>query len=114
MDRSPLAAWKQRLLLLAGVLIVPSAGCATSLCNAVPVQRLPPDLVAPARDCKLPINFALLRPAPLAEHIVGPGDVLGIYVQQVLGAGSEPAVYYPAAPGELVERSRRTAPSACL
>lgn len=63
---------------------------------SVPVRRLPDQVLGKPREEQLDIPQPLLRQEPPAEHIVGPGDVLGIAVE---GATHElpqvPPITYP-------------------
>lgn len=71
-------------------------GCTTSLHNAVPVQRLPPILLPPPRNATQPIDFTLLRQVPAKNHVIAPGDILGVHIPEVLTTGRQPpAVYFP-------------------
>lgn len=63
--------------------------------NAIPAHRLPAELRAPARDNLVPLDFTKLRRAPLREHVIGTGDILGVYIEDVLAVTEElPAVNY--------------------
>lgn len=59
-------------------------GCITLTHHAVPANRLPAHLAAESKACRVPINLALLRQHPPEAHLIGPGDVLGVYVHGVL------------------------------
>lgn len=63
--------------------VIPS-GCITLTHHAVPANRLPAHLSAESKACRVPINLALLRQHPPEAYLVGPGDVLGVYVHGVL------------------------------
>jgi protein involved in polysaccharide export with SLBB domain len=93
-SRSP--GWRGRrhgrarvALLLALCLVGGGAsGCAAltnPLTDARPVRLLPPELLGPAKDPAHTIPLPLLgQPEPPA-YVLGPGDVLGVYVENVLG-----------------------------
>ncbi|MBL8794543.1 MAG: polysaccharide biosynthesis/export family protein, partial [Planctomycetia bacterium] len=99
--------WRGVVLLLALV----ANGCAAvtnPVANGVPVRRLPPELLAESRERgdTLPLNF--LRQNPPEVYRLEPGDVLGVYIEGVLGdrtqlppvrlvdaSGLPPAMGYP-------------------
>jgi protein involved in polysaccharide export with SLBB domain len=66
----------------------------------VPASCVSPALPAAPRSSKEPINFLRLRQNPPPVYLLGPRDVLGIYIEGVLGRREEaPPVHFPA-PGE--------------
>ncbi len=91
----------------AALLVVVQTGCITSAHKYVPANRVPRELLAASKSENVPINLALLgQPVPPA-YIVGPHDVLGVYVQGILPAKADElpivnaasnmtAEYYPA------------------
>ena len=62
------------------------SGCITYAKNTIPANRLPCEFRAEAKKECVPINFALLRQAPPPSHVIGPRDVLSVYVYGVLPA----------------------------
>jgi protein involved in polysaccharide export with SLBB domain len=64
------------------------SGCAAvsnPVAEAIPVRHIPRELLGRPREELKTIPMTLIRqPAP-KEHIIGPGDVLGIYIEGVLG-----------------------------
>jgi hypothetical protein len=61
--------------------------------NGIPVRRLPPELLGESRANMETIPLALLRQAPPDAHKVGPGDILGIWIEGILGErGQAPPV----------------------
>ncbi len=70
------------LIVAAACLI--SSGCVTWAKHAVPAYRLPMVERCDAEGAKVPIDLALLRQDPPPSHIIGPGDVLSVYVYGVL------------------------------
>jgi hypothetical protein len=96
-------------LLLALALIGPGcAALANPIVDGIPVSQLPDDLRGPSRTVLKPIPLTMLRQKPILEHVVGPNDVLGIVVENVLGernqqvpirtgelSGQTPAIGYP-------------------
>jgi protein involved in polysaccharide export with SLBB domain len=80
------------LMALACVL---SVGCSTI--NAIPVSRVPREVLATELKNKYKdISMLRLRQDPPATYLLGPGDVIGVYVKGVLGNEEElPPVHYP-------------------
>lgn len=75
--------------LLAALFILP--GCKSLLtthsaapCEAIPARRLGPELRGKQRDTLVPIDFRLLRQEKPTEHVIDHGDVLGVYVRDVI------------------------------
>jgi hypothetical protein len=58
--------------------------------NAIPARKLPERLRAASQADMVPIDFTMLRGNPPAEHLVGPGDVLGITIQGVIDQDNAP------------------------
>lgn len=85
--------WVLAALLIAGML----AGCRAPLSDSSVVpQQLPPECRAVARSKQIPIDHRMLGGVVPKEHIAGPGDVLGIYIADILGNREElPSVSYP-------------------
>ena len=70
-------------------------GCATI--NAIPVWRVPGEILAAERRNEfVDISLLRLRQDPPEVYLLGPGDVLGVYVKGVLGNEEElPPVHFP-------------------
>jgi len=75
-----------RLLLcaLASAAALANTGCISCAYRAVPANRLPGELLPASRSARVPIDFTLLRQQAPEAHIVGPRDVLGVYIQDVV------------------------------
>lgn len=72
-------------LVAAVVVCLQLGGCCSQFaCNAVPANRLPCELQGESRSAKTPIDFSLLRQPANDAYRLGPGDVVAIYVQDVL------------------------------
>src|SRR5262249_18849004 len=84
----------RRLFALAGLLVVCLInGCAAvtnPTVDGIPVRRLPPEVYGKSRENERPIPLTALRQKPPEAHLVGPGDVLGVYVEGVLGDKATP------------------------
>jgi protein involved in polysaccharide export with SLBB domain len=83
-----IAGWRGVLLLLA-LLVNGCAAVTNPVANGVPVRRLPPELLGESREVgeSLPLN--LLRQSPPEVYKLEPGDVLGVYIEGVLGDRSQ-------------------------
>jgi hypothetical protein len=82
------------------ILVIPTlAGCASltnPVAEGIPVRLLPPELQAESRDLKRTIPLAWLRRPAVRDYKLGPGDILGIYIDGVLGERSTlPPVMVP-------------------
>src|SRR2546421_8533132 len=72
------------LLALAG-----AAGCA-ALTNptaheSIPVHRLPPEVFGKPREEEKTIPLTLLRQQPPESYLIDAGDLLGVFIEGVLG-----------------------------
>ncbi|MEI6539753.1 MAG: hypothetical protein WCO86_09535, partial [Planctomycetota bacterium] len=70
-------------------------GCNTI--SAIPVSRVPNEILAVERkDNFVDISMLRLRQDPPEVYLLGPGDVLGVYIKGVLGNEEElPPVHFP-------------------
>jgi protein involved in polysaccharide export with SLBB domain len=85
----------QRPALIALVMIVAASGCSTWR-NAIPSSCVRPNLFDAPRSRQEPINFIRLRKDPPPVYMLGPEDILGIYIEGVLGDPEEPPpVHFP-------------------
>lgn len=89
---------RSKRLGLMGLLTLASlapVGCQTI--NAVPVSRVPAEILSTElKDNYKDISLLRLRQDPPDTYLLGPGDVLGVYVKGVLGSEEElPPVHYP-------------------
>jgi protein involved in polysaccharide export with SLBB domain len=87
-------------------------GCAAltnPVAEGVPVRRLPPEVLGPAREDKGTVPLTLLRQKPVTVYRLAPGDELGVWIPGVLG---EPTVPPPLeiAPATQVRDQRRLPP----
>jgi hypothetical protein len=78
-------------------------GCSPFRYEAVPVQHVPPELLATSRSARELIDLTLLQQDPPREYLVDAGDVLGIYVENVLPVEVEAPVHFPAVPSARYE-----------
>src|SRR5216684_742577 len=71
-------------LLLASLL----SGCAAltnPVAQGIPVSRVPPDLLGTSKEFARPIPLNLLRQKPPEVYKLAAGDVLGVWIESVLG-----------------------------
>ncbi|KAA5538887.1 sugar ABC transporter substrate-binding protein [Roseiconus nitratireducens] len=68
--------------LLAGSL----SGCTalTQPIDGVPAERLPQQFFAEPKNDLVPVDISLLTLEPPREYLIGPGDILGVYIEGVL------------------------------
>lgn len=85
--------------LLAFLLCGALSGCAAltnPVANGLPVRRLPPELLAQPKAGTRQLPLTLLRQKPPDVYRLGPGDVLGIWIEGVLGERNQlPPVHVP-------------------
>lgn len=68
-----------------------SAGCAAfHPIHGIPARYLPEEFRGTSRAGKRTIDLSLLRQTPPSTHLVDSGDVLGIYIEGVLGDRKQP------------------------
>jgi len=71
-----------------------SGGCASfsnpTLADSIPVHRLPSEVFGKPREEEKTIPLTLLRQDPPKIYLFEPGDVLGIYIEGVLGEKDKP------------------------
>ncbi len=92
---SPALFHKQRLIAIA-VSVCLLAGCQTLQRNALSVKEIPAHAVAEERSKLVPIDHRMLGAPIPSEHTVAAGDVLGVYIADVIGDREElPQVAYP-------------------
>lgn len=86
---------------LLAALLITNSGCVTlsyspSNMLTVPAHELPPEVLGRPRDDMQQISISRLRQRPPAAYLLGAGDILGIYIQDVLGQPDEsPPVHFP-------------------
>lgn len=103
-------AFGQSVKAVATLLLIASCtGCITFAHHAIPADRLPPELRYGNKGERVPVNLALLSQDPPRSYIIGPGDVLSIYIRGLIPPNVDDAapviqgnlfnqqVYYPPA-----------------
>jgi protein involved in polysaccharide export with SLBB domain len=65
------------------------SGC-TSCIRGIPVSRVPPELLGVSKEDMQDISLSRLRQNPPKVYQLGPNDVLGVYIENVLGTAEEP------------------------
>lgn len=85
------------LTLIVGMAMSCLSGCAAFYpMNGVPARYLPDDMKVGERDGKRTIDPSLLEQVPPDEYLIDTGDVLGIYIDSILGKHNEnPPVNFP-------------------
>ncbi len=90
---------KRRLGFAAAIILALSqAGCTAlfSPINSIPADRVPPQLLAEPQANKKPIDVARLRQPKPANYILDANDILGVFIEGVLGDIKEaPPVRFP-------------------
>jgi protein involved in polysaccharide export with SLBB domain len=69
------------------------AGCASftnPVANGVPVRLLPDELLAPSKEGYETIPLTMLRQPPPEHYLLAAGDVLGVFIEGVLGEAEAP------------------------
>lgn len=72
------------VLTLTAIGLLTETGCITYSHHAIPADRLPPELRFCEKGCRVPVNLALLSQTPPRSYVIGPGDVLSVYVRGLL------------------------------
>ncbi len=89
------ACRRQALVLVVLACTVPCGGCTAIMnpvANGVPVPLLPPELRAESKAGQMNLPLYKLRQNPPEEYKVGPDDILGIWIEGVLGEKGQPPV----------------------
>ncbi len=85
------------------LLILASCGCSGLQYSpynipAIPAHRVPSEFLGRSRETMQEISVSRLRQSPPIAYQLAPGDVLGIYIENVLGNPEEaPPVHFPEA-----------------
>jgi len=88
--RSGLPARLLMALVLANGLLSGCAALSNPVANGIPVRLLPPELLAEPREDKQTIPLTALRQKPPDSYRLASGDVLGVWVEGVLGQEDQP------------------------
>lgn len=88
-------------LLLALIPLVGTSGCAAFRpVNGIPLSKYEQPLPSRVRSGQTTIDLARLRQQPPREHLVDSGDVLGVFIEGILGNdGQIPPIYAPSQTG---------------
>lgn len=74
-------------------LVLSGSGCAAftnPLVDGIPVRRLPPEAFGESRAEFKPVPLTSLTPPGTETYKLAPGDVLGVFIENVLGKQNEP------------------------
>ena len=91
--RRPATKWRLAVGTVAALLCAALSGCAAvtnPVAEGVPVDRLPPDFFPQPREEEKTIPLTLLRQKPPDAYRLDVGDVLGIYIEGILGDKTQP------------------------
>lgn len=98
--RPKLAGWrhircqaaKYACLTILSVSAVGITGCSSLMTpiSGVPAHRLPNQFHASPKNDLVTVDISRLRKPPAREYLVDAGDILGIYIETVLGSSEEP------------------------
>jgi protein involved in polysaccharide export with SLBB domain len=86
------------------VCLLELAGCSSLMTpiSGVPSHRLPEQFHALPKNDLVPVDISRLRKPPAREYLVDADDILGIYIESVLGSADEaPPVHMPEAGSDL-------------
>jgi protein involved in polysaccharide export with SLBB domain len=92
-SRRSLPAACLRLAAAAWLLTALGSGCAAvsnPVASGIPAHRVPPEFLAKPREDERTIPLPLLREKPPAAYHLDAGDVLGVYIEGVLGERAQP------------------------
>jgi protein involved in polysaccharide export with SLBB domain len=106
-SRAP-SRWALPLVL---ALLLGSSGCAAvtnPIADGIRVRHLPPELLAHSKQgqCTIPLNLLRQPPVQIQSYRVAPGDVLGVYVEDILGERNQPFPLHAAPPVQFKDQRR--------
>ncbi len=81
------------LALLLTAALTGAQGCtalSNPVANGIPVRLLPPEQLGESKQNMQTIPLTMLRQPPVKAYLLGPGDVLGIWIEGVLGERGQP------------------------
>jgi protein involved in polysaccharide export with SLBB domain len=93
-----LRQWHSSVVSISGCLILLTfvSGCSLVAQSAVPVDRIPEWMLEEPKALREPINLISLRADPPETYLLGPRDILGAFVEGVLGSSdSTPPIHFP-------------------
>jgi protein involved in polysaccharide export with SLBB domain len=88
--------------LLLGCFLTGCAAMTNPVGDAIPVRKLPNEYLATPKDEEIPVPLSYLRQKPQDVYRLDAGDVLGVYVESVLGDRTVPP------PVRLAEQGNQT------
>lgn len=100
--RQPDRIGKATVALILFAALAAEQGCAAlsnPLANGVPVRRLPPELLGESKEGMQRIPLTLLRQPPPPAYKLAAGDILGIWIEGVLGEKGQPPIARSLEPG---------------
>jgi hypothetical protein len=92
------AALRPGMAVLGFALVLSTTGCAAlsnPVVDGIPVRRLQPEALGESRSEMQPVPLTALTPPPPDTYRLAPGDVLGVFIEGVLGErGGQPPVQF--------------------
>lgn len=76
--------------LLVGLAFTGCQAVTNPVAAGIPVRHLPPEFLGRSRELEQPIPLNNLRQQPPAVYRLLPGDILGIYIEGILGERTQP------------------------
>jgi hypothetical protein len=98
---APSTAVRRVVTALAGIVALTMSGCVSmhysaNNLSAMPAHQVPRELLGRPKGEMQQISISRLRQEPPAVYLLAAGDVLGIYIENVLGIeGESPPVHFP-------------------
>ena len=88
---------KSAFCCLAGLMVAGGSGCTLfGYIQGIPANRVPGSLLARSKEDMQEISLSRLRQQPADVYQLGANDILGIYIETVLGNAEEPPpVHFP-------------------
>ncbi len=83
-------ALRRKAIGLLAVAAISLSGCAGWRMYQLSPDCVPNLLTNPTRSQKVRINFLQLRQDPPKAYFLGPGDILGVYIEGIIGSENEP------------------------
>jgi len=93
----PISGWLGWMLLSqAAIGMVGCASITNPVANGIPARLVPPELLAASKEGLVPIPLNWLRRKPLETYTLDKGDILGVYIEGVLGEEDQlPPIHFP-------------------
>src|SRR5262245_38435762 len=103
--RAPRTWWLLHLAVLSCACLSGCAALTNPVAQGIPVHRLPPEVLGRPREEEIPIPLTRLRQSPPEKYRIAAGDVLGVWIEGVLGARDQAPPVIPPPPGTRLNSS---------